>query len=89
MLRRQRPAPGAVTFLTRAGCTQCARLQPMVARVVAEVGVPLTVADVDALPPAERARWTDKVPVVLLDGREHASWEIQEKQLRRALGGGR
>lgn len=84
---RGRQAPGSVTFLTRVGCTQCARLQPMVMRVAAEAGLPLTVTDVDALPSAERVRWTDKVPVVLLDDHEHASWEIEEKRLRKALGG--
>ncbi len=46
------------------------------------------VQDVDTdLPAQERARWTDKVPVVLLDGVEHAYWQVDEKALRRALRG--
>ena len=31
--------------------------------------------------------YTDKVPVVLLDGQEHAFWDIDEAALRRALKG--
>jgi len=48
--------------------------------------VPLQVRDVDA-DPADRAAYTDKVPVVLLDGVEHAYWTVDEKVLRRALRG--
>jgi hypothetical protein len=46
--------------------------------------VAFEVRDVDA-DPADRAAYTDKVPVVLLDGVEHAYWQIDEKALRRAL----
>ena len=71
-------------LLTRAGCTLCAAAEPVVARAAADAGVPLEVRDVDA-DPADRARWTDKVPVVLLDGVEHAYWQVDERVLRRAL----
>ncbi|CAA9351433.1 MAG: hypothetical protein AVDCRST_MAG07-3208 [uncultured Frankineae bacterium] len=83
MLRR-RPRPSSVVLLTRAGCTLCAAAEPVVARAAADAGVPLEVRDVDA-DPADRARWTDKVPVVLLDGVEHAYWQVDERVLRRAL----
>jgi hypothetical protein len=62
----------------------CAEAEPVVARAAADAGVPLEVRDVDA-DPADRARWSDKVPVVLLDGEEHAYWRIDERVLRRAL----
>ena len=58
----------------------------MVARAAADAGVPLVVRDVDA-DPDDRARWSDKVPVVLLDGVEHAYWRVDEQVLRRALRG--
>ena len=48
------------------------------------VTMPVEVRDVDA-DPADRAAWTDKVPVVLLDGREHAYWTVDERALRKAL----
>jgi glutaredoxin len=85
LLRRRRP-PSSVTLVTRVGCTLCAQAEPVVARAAADAGVPLEVVDVDA-DPADHARWSDKVPVVLLDGVEHAYWGIDERVLRRALEG--
>jgi glutaredoxin len=76
---------GEVVFVTRAGCTACAASEPAVRRAADEAGVPLVVRDVDADPELLR-RFTDKVPVVLLDGREHGYWRIDERGLRRALG---
>ena len=73
-------------LVTRAGCTLCAAAEPVVARAAAEAGVPLEVRDVDA-DPADRAAYSDKFPVVLLDGVEHAYWTIHEDVLRRALRG--
>jgi glutaredoxin len=81
---RRRARPGSVVLVTRAGCTMCAAAQPVVERAAADAGLPLEVRDVDA-DPADRARWSDKVPVVLLDGVEHAYWTIDERVLRRAL----
>ena len=72
--------------MTRAGCTMCAAAEPVVARAAADAGVPLEVRDVD-VDAQDRARWSDKVPVVLLDGVEHAYWTVDEKVLRRALRG--
>ena len=74
----------SVVLMTREGCTLCAEAEPVVARAAADAGVPLEVRDVDA-DPGDRDRWTDKVPVVLLDGVEHAYWRIDEKVLRKAL----
>ena len=71
-------------LVTRTGCTLCAQAEPVVARAAADAGVPLEVRDVDA-DPDDLARWSDKVPVVLLDGVEHAYWRIDEAVLRRAL----
>ena len=82
MLRRRRPS--RVTFVTRTGCHLCEVAEPVVRQAASEAGVPYEVRDVDA-DPADRAAYTDKVPVVLLDGREHAYWQVDEKALRRAL----
>ena len=62
----------------------CAQAEPVVARAAADAGVPLEVRDVDA-DPADHARWSDRVPVVLLDGVEHAFWQVDERVLRKAL----
>ena len=85
MILRRRPRPASVVLVTRAGCTLCAHAEPVVTRAAADAGVPLEVRDVDA-DPADLARWSDKVPVVLLDGVEHAYWRIDERVLRSALG---
>ena len=82
----RRTPPRSVVLMTRAGCTLCAAAEPVVSRAAADAGVPLEVRDVDA-DPGDRQRWTDKVPVVLLDGVEHAYWTVDEKVLRRALRG--
>ena len=81
----RRPRPTSVVLVTRDGCTLCAAAEPVVARAASDAGVPLEVRDVDA-DPDDLRRWSDKVPVVLLDGVEHAYWRIDEKVLRRALG---
>ena len=83
--RARRPRPSSVVLVTREGCTLCAHAEPLVARAAADAGVPLEVRDVDA-DPADLARWSDKVPVVLLDDVEHAYWRIDEQVLRAALG---
>jgi glutaredoxin len=85
-LRKRRVPPQRVTFVTRAGCSLCAAAEPVVRRAAAEAGVPLEVRDVDA-DERDRAAWSDKVPVVLLDGAEHAWWTVDERALRAALRG--
>ena len=85
--RRRRPTtrPERVVFLTRRGCSLCDAAKPVVARAAADAGAVLEVRDVDA-DPDDLARWSDQVPVVLLDGELHAHWRVDERALRRALG---
>lgn len=75
-----------VTLVTRAGCHLCEQAQPVVALAAADVGASFELVDVDS-DAGLRLRWTDKVPVVLLDGVEHGYWQIDEKALRAALRG--
>lgn len=59
-------------------------------RLADDAGVPVEVRDVDADPLGEagfRERWTDHVPVVLLDGVQHSLWFVDESKLARALRG--
>ena len=83
-MRLRRPRPRLVTFFTRSGCSLCEQALPVVQRVTQRAGVPLEVRDVDA-DPADRERWTDHVPVVLLDGEQHSLWYVDEQALARAL----
>ncbi len=85
MLRRRRP-PSLVTVMTRQGCHLCAEAIPLVARAAEDAGVALEVRDVDARA-EDRAAYGEKVPVVLLDGVEHAYWSVDDATLRRALRG--
>ena len=83
-LLRRRTRPAVVTFVTRAGCHLCEVAEPVVRAAAESAGVRFELRDVDASE-ADRRAWTDKVPVVLLDGREHAYWTVDEAALRRAL----
>lgn len=83
---RRRTPVGVVTLVTRVGCHLCEQAEPVVARLAAEAGARYEQRDVDATA-ADRLAYSDKVPVVLLDGVEHGFWQIDEAVLRRALRG--
>ena len=51
-----------------------------------EVGASVTGEHPKPIDPDLLARWTDLVPVVLVDGIEVAHWELDPRILRRALG---
>ena len=78
-----------VELLTRDGCTICERVQARLAELAGELDFDLSTTDVDAAAqagdPALRAEFGDRLPVVLLDGREHSYWEIDEPRLRADL----
>ena len=83
---RRTPRPSVLTYVTRDGCSLCAEAEPTVRRLAEKAGVRVEIRDVDA-DPADRERWTDHVPVVLLDGQEHSYWFVDEDKLRAALRG--
>jgi glutaredoxin len=78
-----------VVLLTRAGCSLCERAGGQLASLADELGFDFAATDVDAEAaagaPALRAEYGDRLPVVLLDGREHSYWEIDEPRLRADL----
>ncbi len=73
-----------VTLLGRAGCHLCDDARAVVAAVAERAGVSWEERDVDA-DPALRERWSEYVPVVLVDGEVHTWWRVDEKALARAL----
>jgi len=79
-----------VELLTRQGCGICQRVHDRLAELAAELGFELSSIDVDAVAaagnPALRAEFGDRLPVVLLDGREHSYWDIDEARLRADVG---
>lgn len=80
-----------VQLLTRDGCQVCVKVHAQLTQLAAELGFDLRATDVDAAAAAGdtalRAEFGDRLPVVLLNGREHSYWEVDEARLRADLAG--
>lgn len=75
-----------VTVLSRRGCHLCEDACAQVARITADVGASWEERDItddDEL----MADHADQVPVILVDGRQHDFWRVDEARLRAALAG--
>ncbi|MGH3305876.1 MAG: glutaredoxin family protein [Streptosporangiaceae bacterium] len=73
-----------VTLLTRPGCHLCADARAVVARVAADLGVAFEERDITASGD-DLARYSDMIPVTLIDGVQHDFWRVSEDRLRAAL----
>jgi len=73
-----------VTLLTRVGCHLCEQAKPLLTEICADTGAELREVDVDS-DPELRAEYGDRLPVFLLDGREHGYWRVEPDRLRAAL----
>ncbi|AQT82550.1 hypothetical protein B1R94_04040 [Mycolicibacterium litorale] len=75
--------------MTRAGCSICQQVYDRLAELAAELDFDLSTTDVDAAAAAGnsalRAEFGDRLPVVLLDGREHSYWDVDVPRLRADL----
>jgi hypothetical protein len=80
--------PPRLTLIGRVGCHLCEEARVVVAAVAAETGERWDERDVDADPQWVQ-EYGDRVPVLLLDGQEHAYWRVDEGRLRAALAGQR
>jgi glutaredoxin len=78
-----------VELLTRAGCAICQQVYDRLAELAAELDFELSATDIDAAAAAGdsalRAEFGDRLPVVLLDGREHSYWDVDVARLRADL----
>jgi hypothetical protein len=83
ILRRQRLRRPRITVYSRAGCHLCERAEADVVRL-ARSRAEVEIVDVDA-DPALAARYTVRVPVVAIDGREVAELEVDPAAVRQAL----
>ena len=83
--RRWLTARARLQLLTRAGCHLCETAAETLTRIGAEAGLVPEAVDVDADPELQ-AEYGDRVPVVLLDGREHSYFTVDVVRLRRDLG---
>jgi glutaredoxin len=77
-----------LTLISRTGCHLCDAAREILAVVAAEAEVGWAEVDVDA-DPSLTDEYADRVPVVLLDGSEHAYWRVDPERLRAALAGRR
>ena len=73
-----------VTLVTRAGCHLCETAEGLLRRLSGELGFGYREVDVDGSA-ALRDEYSDRVPVVLIDGKEHGYWRVEEPRFRKAL----
>ncbi|MEU8077335.1 glutaredoxin family protein [Catellatospora citrea] len=69
-----------LTLYTRPGCHLC---EDAVA-VLVRIGEPFEEIDISGDRELE-AEYGDRIPVIMLDGREHGYWRVEEQRLRRDL----
>lgn len=73
-----------LTLVTRANCCLCDDMKAIAATVAAESGAALVIQDVDA-DPALHARFSDEVPVLLINGRKAFKYRLSAVELRRRV----
>jgi glutaredoxin len=73
-----------VTLITRVGCHLCEDASALLQKLRAELGFGYDELDVDA-DRDRRNEYSDRVPVILIDGKEHGYWRVEEDRLRKAL----
>lgn len=78
------PSQHTVTLVTRVGCHLCATAEALLRRLADELGFGYREIDVDGSVQL-RDEFSDRVPVIMIDGREHGYWRVEEARFRRAL----
>ena len=78
------PTNHRVTLITRVGCHLCDQAEAVLLRLRDELGFGYHELDVDA-DRDRRNEYSDRVPVILVDGKEHGYWRVEEERLRAAL----
>lgn len=73
-----------LTLITRPGCHLCDVAKEAIERVTAATGDRWVEVDVESDRELE-AEYGDRVPVTLLDGKEHGYWRVEEERLLRDL----
>ncbi|MER7195619.1 glutaredoxin family protein [Streptomyces flaveolus] len=73
-----------VTLIRKPGCHLCDDAQLVVEKVCAELGVPWEGKDITEDRRLHDQYW-EQIPVVLVDGRQHTFWRVNEERLRKAL----
>jgi glutaredoxin len=86
MQLRRRSGAHVVTLLSRPGCHLCDDAREVIARVAGELGVDWTERDITTSQEDLR-EYADMIPVTFVDGVQHDFWRVDERRLRKVLGG--
>lgn len=81
-------ASARLTLIGKPGCHLCDEARAVVARVVGELGdaTSITVEELSILDDPELSeRYSDEIPVVLVNGAVHNIWRIDPARLRAAI----
>jgi hypothetical protein len=73
-----------LTLITRPGCHLCEVAKEAIQRIDEQTGAGFVEVDVTSEIELER-EYGERVPVILLDGREHGYWRVEETRLLRDL----
>jgi glutaredoxin len=69
-----------LTLYTRPGCHLC----EVAVEALERIGERFIEVDISGDPELE-AEYGDRIPVIMLDGKEHGYWRVEEERLRRDL----
>jgi hypothetical protein len=73
-----------ITLLSRPGCHLCDEARAVISRVAADLSLSWEERDITASP-GDLARYSEMIPVTLIDGVQHDFWRVSEERLRAAL----
>ncbi len=73
-----------VTLISRVGCHLCEEAEARLRLLATELGFDYRELDVDA-DQHRRDTYSDRVPVILIDGKEHGYWRLEEPRFRKAI----
>ena len=76
--------PPRITLLSRPGCHLCDEARSVIARVAADLDVSFEERDI-TLSADDLGRYSEMIPVTLIDGVQHDFWQVSEDRLRAAL----
>ncbi|MDQ0582647.1 glutaredoxin [Streptomyces rishiriensis] len=87
-LFRRKAAPGgrSVTLIRKSGCHLCDDAERVIEKVCGELGVSWEQKDIADDRELYDQYW-EQIPVVLVDGRQHTFWRVDESRLRKELAG--
>lgn len=76
--------PARITVIGKPSCHLCDLAKEVVDRVDADLNVGVEVLSIDD-DDALREKYWEQIPVILVDGRQHTFWRVDEARLRAAL----